>query len=250
MKERLAEFNVLDEDTDNLIQYIPSLVEIELNNIAEVIHEGLMSLGLASGLMVMKSMIDKEVEELVGVKNAKLSDRKAYRYGSTSGTVTFGSRRIKVTRPRVRSTDNKEKKLKTWDFFSSRDPLKKSILERLIAGVSTRKMSKASEGPSTSVEYKSLSKSKSSVSREFKDLTESAIKDVMEQDLSDLNIKVLMIDGIEVAKSCVVAALGVKYNGEKVPVGLIFGDTENKTVVSDLLSNLVQRGLDSSNGLL
>jgi hypothetical protein len=85
--------------------------------------------------------------------------------------------------------------------------MKKSILERLIAGVSTRKMSKASEGPSTSVEYNSTSKSKSSISREFKELTESAIKDVTEQNLSEMNIKVLMIDGIEIAKSSVVAAL-------------------------------------------
>jgi hypothetical protein len=77
-----------------------------------------MALGLASGLMVMKSMIDKEVEDIAGPKNAKLSNRKAYRYGTTLGSVTFGSRRIKVDRPRVRSTDNKEEKLKTWPEFN------------------------------------------------------------------------------------------------------------------------------------
>lgn len=39
-------------------------------------------------------------------------------------------------------------------------------------------------------------------------------------------------------------------DGTKVPVGLRLGDTENKTVVTALLADLVDRGLDATGGLL
>lgn len=38
-------------------------------------------------------------------------------------------------------------------------------------------------------------------------------------------------------------ALAITTDGRKVPVGLWFGDTENRTVVTDLLADLIARGL-------
>jgi transposase-like protein len=72
----------------------------------------------------------------------------------------------------------------------------------------------------------------------------------MARDLSGLDVAVLMVDGIEVAGQCVVASLVVTTDGTKVPVGLWLGDTENKTVVTALLADLVARGLDAEGGLL
>lgn len=45
-------------------------------------------------------------------------------------------------------------------------------------------------------------------------------------------------------------ALVITTDGRKVPVGLWLGDTENKTVVTDLLADLVARGLSAERGLL
>ena len=59
-----------------------------------------------------------------------------------------------------------------------------------------------------------------------------------------------MIDGLDVAGSCVVVALVITTDGTKVPVGLWLGDTENKTVVTALLADLVARGLDVESGVL
>ena len=59
-----------------------------------------------------------------------------------------------------------------------------------------------------------------------------------------------MIDGLEVAGQCVVVALVITTDGTKVPVGLWLGDTENKTVVTALLADLVARGLSSRPGHL
>ena len=60
----------------------------------------------------------------------------------------------------------------------------------------------------------------------------------------------MIIDGLDVAGACVVAPLVITADGTKVPVGLWLGDTENKTVVTALLGDLVARGLRFDDGLL
>lgn len=59
-----------------------------------------------------------------------------------------------------------------------------------------------------------------------------------------------MIDGVTIAEHCCVVALAICADGTKLPVGLWLGDTENTTVVTHLLADLVDRGLDASGGLL
>ena len=72
----------------------------------------------------------------------------------------------------------------------------------------------------------------------------------MARDLSGLEVAVIMIDGLDVAGQCVVVALAICADGTKIPVGLWLGDTENKTVVTGLLSDLAARGLSGDSGLL
>ncbi len=72
----------------------------------------------------------------------------------------------------------------------------------------------------------------------------------MGRDLSELDVAVLMVDGICFAEHCCVVVLAVTTVGTKVPVGLWLGDTENKRVVVDLLADLVARGLNATDGLL
>ncbi|MDQ3850812.1 MAG: transposase [Actinomycetota bacterium] len=45
-------------------------------------------------------------------------------------------------------------------------------------------------------------------------------------------------------------ALGITTEGVKMPLGLWEGSSENATVATALLSNLVERGLDSEQGIL
>ena len=59
-----------------------------------------------------------------------------------------------------------------------------------------------------------------------------------------------MIDGLNVAGEMIVVALVSCADGTKVPVGLRLGDTENKVVVTDLLADLVARGLRLSRPVL
>jgi putative transposase len=61
---------------------------------------------------------------------------------------------------------------------------------------------------------------------------------------------VLMLDGIDLTGRCCVVALGIDTDGVKHPLGLWDGSTENATVATTLLANLVERGLDAGQGVL
>jgi putative transposase len=61
-------------------------------------------------------------------------------------------------------------------------------------------------------------------------------------------VAALMVDGITIAEHCCVVALAILADGTKLPVGLWLGSTENTTVVTHLLADLTDRGLNASRG--
>jgi putative transposase len=88
------------------------------------------------------------------------------------------------------------------------------------------------------------------VSRTFVARTKEAWLELMARRLGDVPLAVLIIDGIGLKDHTCVVALGITTDGVKIPLGLWEGSTENKTVTSELLSNLVHRGLDTEQGVL
>jgi putative transposase len=100
------------------------------------------------------------------------------------------------------------------------------------------------------LEASARSTSRSSVSRRFKTATQAGLDELMSRDLSELRLAALMLDGVHFAEACCVVALAICTDGTKVPVGLWLGDTENKTIVTALLADLVDRGLSADGGLL
>jgi hypothetical protein len=87
--------------------------------------------------------------------------------------------------------------------------------------------------------------SKSAASRRFVALSAARLKEWMARDLSGLGLLVIQIDGIHMDEDMtLVAAIGVDANGDKHPLGLVEGATENAATVQALIDNLVERGLD------
>jgi putative transposase len=164
--------------------------------------------------------------------------------------VVLGGRRVATERPRGRTTSGGEIELDTWRAFSSADLLNSLVVERMLAGVATRRHVDVADPVGGQLEARSRSTSKSAISRRFVTATTKAMGELMARDLSDLDVAVLMIDGLDVAGSCVVVCLVITTDGTKVPVGLWLGDTENKTVVTALLADLVARGLSTESGVL
>jgi putative transposase len=90
--------------------------------------------------------------------------------------VTLGGRRVEVRRPRVRSAGVvSEVGLSTFEHFADRDPLGRVVLERMLAGVSTRRYRRTQEPVGVQVEVRARSTSKSSVSRTFAERTREAL---------------------------------------------------------------------------
>ncbi len=236
-------------DTGSLPE-LPEQTMLALADIAGAAREGLLAMSVAAGLAVMQTMFEAEVAEVAGPKGRHDADRVAVRHGVGRGSVTLGGRRLPVTRPRARTTDGHEVPLASYAHFVADDVLSKVVMERMLAGVATRRHARVGEPVGEQVAGAAKSTSRSAVSRRFVKQTETALAELMSRDLTETDIKVLMIDGEHLAERCVVVALAITSDGTKLPVGLWEGATENKTVVTALLADLVARGLNYDDGLL
>src|ERR671930_122079 len=113
-----------------------------------------------------------------------------------------------------------------------------------------RRHARTGEPVGAEVDALARSQSKSAVSREFVSRTREHLIELMSRPLADLRLAVLMLDAIELKGRCCVVALGIDSDGVKHPLGLWDGSTENATVATTLVSNLVERGLDVEQGVL
>jgi putative transposase len=230
---------------------LPTRVHEALGQLVGSAREGLLALSVGVGLGVLAELLEEEVDEVVGPKAKHNPDRLAVRHGHESGEVTLGGRRVQVERPRVRGADGQaEVRLQTYEHFADRDPLTAVVLERMLAGVSTRRYQRTAEPVGSEVEQDARSTSKSSVSRTFIERTRRSLGELMSRRLDDVRLGVMMIDGLELQGRTNVVALGITTEGVKIPLGLWEGSTENATVATALLADLVERGLDPEQGIL
>jgi putative transposase len=233
------------------VEELPASVQEALGELAGAAKEGLLALSVGVGLGVLHELMEAEVDEVVGPKGKHDPDRSAVRHGHDRGEVTLGGRRVPVDRPRARTADGEhEVELGTYAHFAARDRLADVMLERMLAGVSTRRYARTGEPVGSEIDAACRSTSKSAVSREFVSRTREQLIDLMSRSLDDLRLAVVMLDGIELKGRCCVVALGLDTDGVKHPLGLWDGSTENATVATTLLSNLVERGLDVEQGVL
>ena len=230
---------------------LPLRVQEALGELVGSAQEGLLALSVGVGLGVLAELLEEEVIEVVGAKGKHDPDRVAVRHGHEAGEVTLGGRRVQVERPRVRSANGQaELPLQTYAHFADRDPLTQVMLERMLAGVSTRRYRRTQEPVGSEVEASARSTSRSAVSRSFVERTRRALGELMSRRLDDVRLAAMMIDGLELQGRTNVVALGITTEGVKIPLGLWQGSTENATVATALLSDLVERGLDPEQGIL
>ena len=239
-----------DEEASRLaglsVQPVLALAELQ-----GAIREGLMAFSCAAGMIVIAEMMEAERTALVGPKGRHDPGRVAERNGHAPGSVVLGGRRVPVSRPRALRVDGGgEIGLDSYGVFSGTDLLTQVALERMLAGVATRRHGLVSEPIGEALEATASSVSKSAVSRRFTAATGAKLAELLGRDLAGWDVAAMMIDGVIFAQCCVVVALAITADGTKVPVGLWEGDSENTTVVTDLLADLVARGLSCQAGVL
>lgn len=248
MKKKVPVVQVATPEAAGELAGLSLEATVAMADLAASMRDGLLAFATSAGLVVMQQMLTAELVATIGPKHAKLpaSERVGNWHGTTTGQVVLGSQKVTVERPRGRLVDGGEIGLDTWDVFASEDLLSQVVVERMLAGVATRRHVDVAEP--VGVDGKATSKS--AVSRRFKRATQTALVELVARDLSELDVAVVMIDGLNVADQMITVALVITSDGRKVPVGLRLGDTENSVVVTDLLADLVARGLRFEHGIL
>jgi putative transposase len=230
---------------------LPPQIQEALGELVGAAREGLLALSVGVGLGVVHELMEAEVDEVVGAKGKWNPERVAVRHGHGDGSMTLGGRRVAVCRPRVRTADDeRELPVETYGYFADRDPLTRAVMDRMLAGVSTRKFARVGEPVGSEVERTSSSTSKTTVSELFIERTRTALGELMSRRLDDVRLAVMMLDGLEIADRTHVVALGISTEGVKIPLGLWEGSTENATLARTLLADLVDRGLDPEQAIL
>jgi hypothetical protein len=201
---------------------------------------------LTAGIGAIEQMLCEDAQQLAGAPHSRGRGRVGYRWGGTKGKIGFHGGKIAVHRPRVRSLDGHEVALPTWTAAQAEDWLGRWAMNLMLINVSTRKLRRAVRLPEGDLPtIAGDGTSKSAASRRFVALSAERLAAWMASDLSKLDLLVIQIDGLHIGNDLVlVAALGIDGNGDKHPLGLVEGATENAAVVQALIDNLIERGLD------
>jgi putative transposase len=201
---------------------------------------------LAAGIETLGMMMESDAEAVCGPRHARGQGRRGHRWGRTTGKIGFHGGKMAIERPRVRGCDGKELSLASWDQAASEDWLGKWAMNLMLINVSTRKFKRAVRLPEGDLAViAGDGTSKSAASRRFVALSAERMAAWMASDLSRLDLLVIQIDGLHIGNDLVlVAALGIDAEGNKHPLGLVEGATENTAVVQALIDNLIERGLD------
>jgi transposase-like protein len=209
------------------------------------LRKGVGELVRQAGLQLMDLLMQEEVRELVGERSQRQEDRKANRWGSERGYCVVMGQKVPIDRPRVRTTEDKEVRLGSYEMFHRGEPLTETVWEKLMLGLSTRKY-----GQAVRQFTEAYGLEKSAVSEHFIEASRAKLKDMMERRLDKTRLCALLIDATPFEGQQMVAALGIAQDGQKMILGVRQGATENATVVGELLGDLVNRGLDFTEPLL
>ena len=251
MKKKLPVVTVAHEEEAARLADLPLEATVALADVAGSIRDGLLAFASATGLVVMHQMMAAELAAPIGTKHAKIRPP----IGSATGTgaprarsSSAGARLHRApSRPDHQRDRDRARHLEGVQLGRPAQLARRRAHAGRGGHPTPRRRGRAG---GAALEGRAKSLSKSAVSRRFVAATTKAMGELMARDLADTDVAVLMIDGLDVAGSCVVVALVITADGTKLPVGLWLGDTENKTVVTALLADLVARGLDVSSGVL
>ncbi len=92
-------------------------------------------------------------------------------------------------------------------------------------------------------ERKAIGVKRSSVSRRFVAATAQKVREFLNRPLDELDLPVIMIDGLHVGEQVVLGVLGIDSTGNKHVLGVCDGPSESEGVCRGLFRNLIDRGL-------
>lgn len=203
------------------------------------LRKGVGELMRNAGLQMIQLLMEEEVKLLVGERSQVQLERTANRWGTERGYCVVMGQKVPVERPRVRSTEDREIRLGSYEMFHGGEPLTETVWEKLMLGLTTRKY-----GDAVRQFTEAYGLEKSAVSEHFIEASRVKLQQLMERRLDKKRFCALLVDATPFEGQQIVAALGIGYDGTKTILGIWQGATENTTVVGELLGDLMNRGFD------
>jgi transposase-like protein len=230
----IKQFEAMAADGNPAVQMVLPMAEM-----VGWLRKGVGELIRQAGLQLMELLMQEEVRELAGERSQRQPERTANRWGNERGYCVVMGQKVPIQRPRVRTTDEKEVRLGSYEMFHRGEPLTETVWEKLMLGLSTRKY-----GQAVREFIEAYGLEKSAISEHFIEASRAKLKAMTERRLEKTRLCALLIDATPFAGQQMVAALGIGEDGRKTILGIRQGATENATVVGELLGDLVNRGLD------
>ena len=216
-------------------------ISLPVQGVLRDVRHAFLGLCIDAGQKVLAALMEADRIALCGAKGVPDAQRRAVRGGSTAAQVVLGGQRIAVRRPRARSLSQGELALPSFEWAASGDPLDAATMAAIAAGVSTRRYASTQEPVPAA--HRPSAASRSAVSRRFVQLSQEQLAQWLARPLGELDLAVVMIDGIHFRERVILLAIGIDAQGNKHVLGLREGSTEATRVVAALLSELVDRGL-------
>jgi transposase-like protein len=168
-------------------------------------------------------------------------------YGRQPGQVFLNDRKLEVERPRLRSKGARSQEVEVPAYAAMQSPtaMGAGMLDILLHGVSTRNYKAVIPAMAETAGV-----SRSAVSRAAIEASEAEVEALLARRFDDLKLLVIYIDGLIFGDYTMIGAVGVDSAGKKHVLGIREGATENATVVTALLEDIVSRGVDPQRKML
>jgi len=231
------------KDRRALSQYLAQngqllLPMVELIESAQVAVEEFMDV---LGRAAVEAVLELSAQQVAGPRHQGQPGGEVRRHGTQGGVVSLSTEKVRVQKPRLRTKGPRAREvpLPAYEAMQDDTSLQAKLSDILMSGVSTRQYERVVPEMA-----ESCGVSKSSVSREFKEAGAEKLAELAQRRFDELDLLVIYLDGLRFGDHHVMAALGVDSDGHKHLLGLRAGATENAVVVKDLLTELVERGVD------
>lgn len=218
----------------------PIQLTFPTQSIAELSQRSLGDLLRSVGKLFIETVLESEVEQVVGQRSQPNQNRGAYRWGSECGFCVIDGQRVPIQRPRVRSrAQNKEIPLGSYELFQRASLMEETVWHKIMYGLSMRSYKEVVQQFADAYGLE-----KSTISDHFIEASRVKLEQLMKRSLANLALVAMLIDGTAFKGENLIVAVGIDRTGRKIVLGLRQGATENAIVVGELLGELAERGVD------
>jgi transposase-like protein len=219
---------------------VPIQLTFPTAGIAELAQQSLGDLLRSVGKVFIETVMENEVIGLVGARSQPNAERSAYRWGTESGFCIIDGQRVPVDKPRVRNRQNdREIPLGSYELFQRASLVEETVWRKIMHGLTMRSYKEVVQQFSDAYGL-----AKSTTSEHFIEASRRKLEELLKRSLGGISLTVMLIDGTVFKGQNLVVAVGIDRLGNKMVLGLRQGATENAAVVSGLLGELAERGVD------